>query len=1371
MNSDKLLELVTSDESRLNVQLKDAQVTRAGRDVSNTVNNYYNYPSFNGSTLELFEVLRGIPDPKDCFWDRSQACLAETRANHIEELVSWVNHCPEGSHNTYLLADAAGSGKTSLAHSVCQLLHSKGHLVASYFCRPKQGGSIASQVLGAVIRGLLSINDQTRRCIGGMLLEDLTLATASPARQFDEIIIPVARGLPSKWPLVVVIDGLDGALDIKLLTLLRDSLPSLPSSFKFILMTRPEPQVMSFLDKSAHIRRASYSLAGVHNHRDLDRYIRHRVSRTTYGTSISEELLQAFVERTEGVFLWAATVINYLEIAFNPILQLEALVKPKASLTTNTTGPTERLDEIYSVILSKLPWSDAHFREMYEKVMGAMVILQEPLSLAGFSSLYAHDGVTIDDMKNICKHLQPLFQTYNPDDHHQPLRLLHVSVKEYLTTRAPEPHRLDPILHHRKLSSLALLVIQKDLNQGNVPSLGFTSGEWDESKAIPLLEREPMLPAHEHIWYSCRHVAEHILAASIEDVEPSLVQLVREVLLSDPRPMLEATASLGSLIDLGTLRKLAARHSSGVMDEMSLLAAARSLCSVAACLKGSRITEALLAAQEAASLYRLVLASNLDPAVELDCARSFRLLSSILATLRQYDESLTTIDEGLVIARKSAEGSTESQRVLAQLLYHRAISLTKLDRHDAALEAGSESIQIYRLLVTANPDLELPFALALHSQAWTLAAHKRHKDAIPFVDECIAYMRRLGQDPAVLVGSVRLYASCLWYTGQTDSALKHKQEVVDILRQLSSTNASYFQPRLAYLLHKLASDLRKCGLLADAIVAAEEAISVRRELAILDPSTYDSILQESVALHSKFRFELDQLGHKDAVKVFLQLKDHNGQTYDPLLAHSLQQLVDELESNQPYPECVAATRELVEVKRRLLDREGGASRMLLRDLAGSLDRHAWSLTLVKRHSDAIKCAEEAVTIYRRLLEEDGATVEPALAPALHRLARAYGECKRYEEAIPVLQEAVDVRKRLVGDALQMRERSASVLGSSPQEETVASSTPLDQTTPKPKSDDIESQLEAPTVPIRDIDQATTTVLASSAIDTPHIDPSSDPVPQDESSDAQSQDLDQHLPTNIGVPPAIPQESAAEGGTTSLATPPSTPDQAQDSDAAPTDIVQGTESSAPPQLPDSGDVPVITAQVIPPIPDQPFQDNGAEPGPEQAVPPAVVDVPLQEEARQVVPTEVSDITVQLPEGNGAGEPLPNHAPPCFEFDPSKHEAYVGLGTSLHFLGRYLVTSKRHSEALPLLEEAITIRRWLVDQTSEISTSLKDLADTLDHCLLCLRGLKMWKIALDSAQEWTGVYRRLVEVCPGTKYEGRLAKAERFVENIRTQALAL
>ncbi|TFK18435.1 hypothetical protein FA15DRAFT_660676 [Coprinopsis marcescibilis] len=736
------------------------------------------------------------------------------------------------------------------------------------------------------------------------------------------------------------------------------------------------------------------------------------------------------------------------------------MVKPKASLPANTTGPMKRLDEIYSEILSKLPWSDVHFRD-----------------------------ITI------------------------------------------------PPGSHPSSSHAVLLVIQKDLNQGNVPSLGFTSGDWDESKAIagiPLLEREAMLPAHEHI---CSQ-------------------------RGPPPPLRPKTNISGNRI----LRLFNRPGNTPQIGHKTL-----QWCYGRNDISSSR--------------------------AKLELGSSVPESSPVLATLRRYDESLTTIDEGLVIARKSAEGSAESQRVLAQLFYHRAISLTKLDRHDAALEAGSESIQD-RLLVAANPDLELPLALALHSQAWTLAAHKRHKDAILFVDECIAYMRRPGQDPAVLVGSMRLYASCLWYTGQIDSALKHKRGVVEILGP--------------------AVIAQFCTLPTTPCVFASQAGGGFTKLYI--PDSARSFTNSDTKTLSRF---------------YSQLKDLDEQTYDPLLAHSLQQLVDELESNQLHPECVPATR-------------------------GSLGRHAWSLTLVERHSDAIKCAEEAVTIYRRLLEEDGATVEPALAPALHRLARAYGECKRYEEAIPVLQEAVDVRK---------------------------------------------SQLEAPMVPTRDIDQETTTVLASSAIDAPHIDPSSDPVPQDQSSDAQSEDLDQPPLTNIGVPPAIPEQSAPEGGT-GLVTPPSTPVQVQDSDAAPTDIVQGTESSAPPQLPDSGDVPVITAQVIPPIPDQPSQDNGAEPGPEQAVPPAVVDVPLQEEARQVVPTEVSDITVQLPEGNGAGEPLsPNHAPPCFEFDPSKREAYVGLGTSLHFL---VVTSKRHSEALPLLEEAITIRWWLVDQTSELSTLLKDLA---------------------------------------------------------------
>ncbi|TFK17481.1 hypothetical protein FA15DRAFT_710752, partial [Coprinopsis marcescibilis] len=643
----------------------------AGRDFYHNQNIRNIYQTTNSMTVDINEALRRLPNPVGSSWEPSQTCLHGTRVLHLEEISSWI-HSPSSSAEAFIIASSAGSGKTAIANTVCQEAHKDGHLVASFFFKQTGGQSTSRSMMAAMIHGLCAINDKVRRCIGEALFKDITLAYAPIDRQFEEVILPACKLLsPDNRPFVVTIDGLDEARDPLLLNLIRDCIPLLPLPFRFLLTTRPEKSIMQHLANKPHIRYSSYSLVGGDNRSDLRRYIESRLSTTKYGKQIPDDLLADFVVKTEGLFLWAATVLNHLDRAFEPVDELRSIVYASSEHWREDVDGTRKLDDLYSTILSKQKWTDTAFVAAYRRIMGAIVTVREPLSSHGLALLYEPDGLALSTIEELCTALQPLLQNYDPKDPQKPIHILHLSFREFLTKRAPLPYLLESAENHAKLSMLSLLLIKSDLNHHSLPLLGYTEGDWDIHN-IPNIPSVPKEIISEHLWYATRFVVDHTVEAAYDQVGSTHMALIREVIFAKARMLLEATASLGTVIDMAPLRKwfTDSPNWNQVLDLPALQEFAKSLYDISSCLEDAgRGGEALPAAREAASIRRQLATVDSSTLAQNTLSLSLRLVSKCLMARKQYQDALDSIKEAESISRRMAQvNSTEFQLRLVQIL-------------------------------------------------------------------------------------------------------------------------------------------------------------------------------------------------------------------------------------------------------------------------------------------------------------------------------------------------------------------------------------------------------------------------------------------------------------------------------------------------------------------------------------------------------------------------------------------------------------------------------------------------------------------------------------------------------------------------------
>ncbi|TFK29426.1 hypothetical protein FA15DRAFT_691050 [Coprinopsis marcescibilis] len=995
-----------------NLEMQDsAQINFVGGNMSSNITNITNVTniahneSLYYTDAAIHEALRRLPDPVGCSWSASATCLEGTREAYAGEIMSWMRSPGGATAEVYVVADSAGSGKSALAHTICQKAEKERILVAGFFFNQMNQKSTTSGLIVAFIRGLCDINDQIKRHVGEILSKNSTLASADPIRQFEDIVLPVSQSLPPDRHFVIVIDALDEEHDPVILYILRDWVPRLPSSFRILLMTRPEERVMKHLGNQPHIRHFSSSLTGVPNYRDLETFIVHRLSTTDYGSSVSQTLLQKFVERTEGLFLWARTVLNHLDNASYPVEELEDIVSGSSAFWEEDDAATKQLDNLYLRVLANLKWADRRFVEMYRKIIGALVTLKEPLSPTGLAALYAPDGLRIEDIHRLCSLFRTLLQDYSPNSQ-QPVRLLHLSVQEFLTQRAPLNYRLNIQEHHSKLSHLSLITIKKDLTPLNVPVLGYTEGEWfiDPFATPPKMPSLEKYDFSEQLYYSCRQLEYHTLIMPTQSLARSHIQLAREVIVEGPRAILEVTAALGSVVDVVSLRKLTLTLSSENLDASTMRKTAAIYCAMARILAEAGLnTQGLPLAHDAAALYRQVSSETNDPGTKWELCEALQALSSILHSLRFHQECYDTVQEGLQALRPLVDTDPATFRPrLSKMLRICSLASSGLKRHEDAIRVARENADISRQLAVEYPNKwSEGLARALYNLAFVCSACQRVVESIPPIVECIEIVRPLAiTDPfkfdQFLSDSLYNYSLYIYTVGQSTNALEPAQESIDICRRLSARNPDKFNPHLVRSLQRYGFLLSQTARHAEALEPTLEAIIIQRQLTAKDSSIYEPQLSDLVYNHAYYisnmgrHAEAAEIG-KEALDIRRRLAAQDPERHEGSLGSSLSRMAYDLLEAQ---------------------RSGDVSAAVWWQGRSRQKTYGYYLYKVGKHAEALEHTREALEIRRSLAAQDPLKFEPSVGWSLQSLGRYFNSCNRFSEGLPFLHEAVEVRRRL-----------------------------------------------------------------------------------------------------------------------------------------------------------------------------------------------------------------------------------------------------------------------------------------------------------------------------------------------------------------------
>jgi energy-coupling factor transporter ATP-binding protein EcfA2 len=474
-------------------------------------------------------------------WDPERVCLQDTRTKVIENILSWIDN--PGNTNILLLTGVAGSGKSTIAHTVAQLCHAKKQLVTSFFFnRETNDRNNPRHLITTIATDLCQRDARIASRISSAIEDDESLAGAPISRQFKELILQPSEGLPIHQPLVILLDALDEGSNADLQRILSTNASHLPAYFRLVLTSRVYPELGAMRQKS-HVHSIELHIHEQDNLNDIALFIPHRLRQVAEHHELEkgwpgQELVMSFEARAEGLFLWAATVCDYLRTRSNPTAELHKLV---STSPMSSTSAEAKMDGLYMKILEICDWSDEEFVSDYRRLMGAAVATKIPLRLLVLDKLYAHTPLASN---LVLRHLSPLLTGLSKGESY-PVRFLHLSLREFLTQRAKDSaessrYAIDEKEHSQILAYLCLRHMNCDLNN-NIPDVGYIAKDESETPGIPIGSLE-MVPGE--LWYACVFWVQHVL-----DIVPppttAVLEQLREFLASKLTLWLEVVAMCG----------------------------------------------------------------------------------------------------------------------------------------------------------------------------------------------------------------------------------------------------------------------------------------------------------------------------------------------------------------------------------------------------------------------------------------------------------------------------------------------------------------------------------------------------------------------------------------------------------------------------------------------------------------------------------------------------------------------------------------------------------------------------------------------------------------------------------------------------------
>lgn len=440
---------------------------------------------------------------------KREACTPGTRVDVLGEMYGWAHNRATGS--VYWLNGMAGTGKTTIAYSLCAELDAAHRLGASFFCsRSLPECRDVNQIVPSIAYQLAHFSRPFRWALSRVLEKERNVHTQLLHTQFEKLIVKPLIEVRDTLPedLVVVIDALDECDNKRSTGYILEALLTKTSDLpiKFFLASRPEPEIRDQMKKQggrrAIARLVLHELDEGAVQGDIETYLRAALE----PIQPSELELAELVQRAGILFIYAATVARYIghnNFGKHPRNRLKNVLNISS---VGGNNPYKDIDELYTLVLGAAlddPDLDDGEREDMKQVLYTAICAREPLTISTLSGLLG-----LKDLERVHSALRPLWSVLHVVESSGLVTALHTSFSDYIfDPKRSKGYSCDPAIQDEALLDCCFDCIEGTKPQFNI--CGLESSYVPDENVANLNARveKAILP---ELLYACRYWGTHL---------------------------------------------------------------------------------------------------------------------------------------------------------------------------------------------------------------------------------------------------------------------------------------------------------------------------------------------------------------------------------------------------------------------------------------------------------------------------------------------------------------------------------------------------------------------------------------------------------------------------------------------------------------------------------------------------------------------------------------------------------------------------------------------------------------------------------------------------------------------------------------------
>jgi len=353
--------------------------------------------------------------------------------------MGWIGAAGRGATKLLWLHRPAGAGKSAIAQTVAESCTRRGQLAASFFFSRSNPSHNALKHLFPAIALQISMSFPHKRQKLQEILWDNPYIPYSASGCVDLLVLlfgnqpgtfPDGPMTPSS-PFLVIIDGLDecqGNNDQSvILSHIHDLVDKHRLPLQFLIMSRPESHIQEKFDEPvmSSVTKVLSIYGNPGAHRDVLTYLRdefRRIQDSKRHKDImqfvpkpwpSDQVIESIAKKSGGYFIYAATVIKYVdEEYFSCLDRLDQVLGTSAAHHDPAEMPFAELDRLYSDVLSICPKSQLL---LLKSVLGFLQDSGNLLNIEAFLGLRRGQiNLMLRGLRSIVAVELPMFRSFHP---------------------------------------------------------------------------------------------------------------------------------------------------------------------------------------------------------------------------------------------------------------------------------------------------------------------------------------------------------------------------------------------------------------------------------------------------------------------------------------------------------------------------------------------------------------------------------------------------------------------------------------------------------------------------------------------------------------------------------------------------------------------------------------------------------------------------------------------------------------------------------------------------------------------------------------------------------------------------------------------